>query len=177
MPNPPGPLPQQRAPTSQKQPAPTGASGEKSVRSAPPVPDPEQPPVPPEEHTQVGFKVPSFESHVTRARTYSFALDEHGMPVELGSGRFAKAYLGEERWVESKTAFSRKVAIKLLQKGVSEEDGLRFQMEKELLERVQGHPNIITLYASGEADSPAFIPPALRGKVENDYIIVELLEM
>src|SRR5262245_29857011 len=34
---------------------------------------------------------------VSRSRLYSFVLDEHGLPVELGSGRFAKAYLGEER--------------------------------------------------------------------------------
>ncbi|HEY8208419.1 MAG TPA: protein kinase, partial [Myxococcaceae bacterium] len=177
MPNQPGPLPQ-RAPTSQpKQQAPQGASGEKTSRPGPPVLDQEPPPVPPEEHTQVGFKVPSFESHVTRSRTYAFALDAQGAPVELGSGRFAKAYLGEERWVESKTAFSRKVAIKLLQKGVSEEDGLRFQMEKELLERVQGHPNIIHLDASGEGVSNAFIPVVLRDKVDNDFMIVELMEM
>src|SRR6185369_16636346 len=108
-----------------------------------------------------------------RSRTYAFVLEE-GAPVELGSGRFAKAYLGEERWVESKTAFSRKVAIKLLQKGVSGEDALRFQMEKELLERVQGHPNIITLYASGEADNPDFIPANIRNKVTNDFMIIEL---
>ncbi|PMY01183.1 hypothetical protein C1Y22_36555, partial [Pseudomonas sp. MPR-R2A5] len=36
--------------------------------------------------------------HLTRSRVYSFALDSHGQPVEIGSGRFAKAYLGEERW-------------------------------------------------------------------------------
>src|SRR5678816_4942598 len=121
-PNPPGSLPQ-RTPTSQRQKAPEGSSGEKAPR-APPAPS-EEP------GTQVSFKVPSFENHVTRSRTYSFVLQD-GAPVELGSGRFGKAYLGEERWVESKTAFSRKVAIKLLQKGVSEEDRLRFQMEKEL---------------------------------------------
>ena len=182
-PNPPGSLPQ-RTPTSQRQQAPQGSSGEKAPRAAPPVPPvaagpaaPARPAAPGGDSTQVSFKVPSFESNVTRSRTYSFLLDDQGAPVELGSGRFAKAYLGEERWVESKTAFSRKVAIKLLQKGVSEEDALRFQMEKELLERVQGHPNIIILYASGEADSLAFIPPVLRDKVENDYMIVELMEM
>lgn len=131
----------------------------------------------PQEHTQLSFKVPSFESHVSRSRTYAFLLDDRGAPVELGSGRFAKCYLGEEKWVESKTAFSRQVAIKMLQKGVSEEDGLRFQMEKELLERVQGHPNIIHLYASGEADNAAFIPPPIRDKVDNDFMIVELMEM
>jgi serine/threonine protein kinase len=116
-------------------------------------------------------------THVVRSRAYSFVLDAHGLPVELGSGRFAKAYLGEERWLESKTAFRRNVAIKILQKGVSEEDGLRFQLEKELLERVQGHPNIITLYASGESDNVDFLPAAIRDKVENDFMILELCDM
>ncbi len=116
-------------------------------------------------------------THVVRSRAYSFVLDAHGLPVELGSGRFAKAYLGEERWLESKTAFRRNVAIKILQKGVSAEDGLRFQLEKELLERVQGHPNIITLYASGESDNVDFLPHAIRDKVENDFLILELCDM
>src|SRR4051812_13092456 len=171
-PNPPGSLPQ-RTQTSQRAQAPQESSGEKAPRASPAPPPAE---AGAGESTQVSFKVPSFENHVTRARTYSFVLEE-GAPVELGSGRFAKAYLGEERGGESKTAFSRKGAIKLLQKGVSGEDALRFQMEKELLERVQGHPNIITLYGSGEAESPAFIPHSLRDKVENDFMIVELMEM
>lgn len=116
-------------------------------------------------------------AHVVRSRAYAFVLDDAGQPIELGSGRFAKAYLGEERWLESKTAFRRHVAIKILQKGVSEEDALRFQLEKELLERVQGHPNIITLYASGESENADFIPPSLRDKVENDFMILELCDM
>jgi serine/threonine protein kinase len=114
---------------------------------------------------------------VSRARTYRFALDHTGRPIELGSGRFAKAYLGEEQWLESKTLFRREVAIKLLQKGVTGEDGLRFQMEKELIERVQGHPNIIGLHASGEGDNPEFIPPALRDVVQNDFIILERCDL
>jgi serine/threonine protein kinase len=69
------------------------------------------------------------------------------------------------------------VAIKILQRGVNEQDCMRFQMEKEILERVQGHPNVITLFASGEADNPEFIPPLLRDKVENDFLIIELCEL
>ncbi len=115
--------------------------------------------------------------YVTRSRVYAFIVDDQGQPIELGSGRFAKAYLGEERWVESKTTLRRHVAIKVMQKGVSGEDQMRFQMEKEILERVQGHPNIIELLASGEGDSPGFIPPAIRDKVENDFMILELLDM
>src|SRR5256885_13978806 len=96
----------------------------------------------PSESTQVSYRLGgSLEANVSRSRVYSFVLDPNGMPIELGSGRFAKAYLGEERWLESKTAFTRHVAIKILQRGVTEEDSLRFQMEKELLERAQGHPN------------------------------------
>jgi len=115
--------------------------------------------------------------YISRSRTYAFVMDEHGQPIELGSGRFAKAYLGEERWTESKTTFRRNIAIKILQRGVSQEDAMRFQMEKEILERVQGHPNIVELLASGEADNPNFIPPQIRDKVENDFMILELLDM
>src|SRR5512135_222915 len=74
-------------------------------------------------------RAPQLSPCVSRSRVYRFVLDPTGRPIELGSGRFAKAYLGEEQWLESKTVFRRDVAIKLLQKGVSEEDGLRFQME------------------------------------------------
>ena len=104
-------------------------------------------------------------------------LDDAGMPIELGSGRFAKTYLGEEVWVESKTAFRRKIAIKILQKGVSVEDQMRFQLEKQILEHVQGHPNIVEMLASGESDNPDFIPPSLRDRVENDFMMLELLDM
>ncbi len=116
-------------------------------------------------------------AHVVRSRAYSFLLDAHGAPIELGSGRFAKAYLGEERWLESKTDFRREVVIKILQKGVSEDDHMRFQLEKELLERVQGHPNIVHLFASGEAEDLSFIPPSLRDKVDPEFMILERLEM
>lgn len=122
-------------------------------------------------------RAPQVAPCVSRSRVYRFALDPTGHPIELGSGRFAKAYLGEEQWIESKTVFRRDVAIKLLQRGVSAEDALRFQMEKELIERVQGHPNIIGLYASGEADNPEFIPEEIRDRVENDFIILERCDL
>jgi serine/threonine protein kinase len=115
--------------------------------------------------------------YVSRSRIYAFVVDEHGQPVELGSGRFAKAFLGEERWVESKTTLRRPIAIKCMQRGVAAEDAMRFQMEKEILERVQGHPNIVELLASGEGDSAGFIPPSIRDRVENDFMILELLDM
>jgi len=116
-------------------------------------------------------------AHVIRSRAYSFVLDPRGMPIEIGSGRSAKAYLAEERWIESKTDFRREVVIKILQRGCSEEDHMRFQMEKELLERVQGHPNIVHLFASGEGEDPEFIPAPVRDKVECEFVILERLEM
>ena len=115
--------------------------------------------------------------NITRQRAYRFSLDENGLAIELGSGRSGKAYLGEEHWLQSKTAFRRHVAIKVLQRGVTPEDALRFQMEKELLERVQGHPNIIALHASGEADNPEFFPPSVHDVVENDFMVIELCDM
>ncbi|MEA2746696.1 MAG: hypothetical protein QOI41_839, partial [Myxococcales bacterium] len=115
--------------------------------------------------------------HITRSRAYSFVLDARGQPIELGSGRFAKAYLGEERWLESKTDYRKPIVIKILQKGVSEEDHMRFQMEKELLERVQGHPNIVELMCSGENEDPNFLPPSIRDKVDTEFMILEKLEM
>src|SRR5262245_7944244 len=143
---------------------------------------PTPPQDPPEfrgEATQIAYRLPEalVNAHVTRSRAYGFVLDPQGEPIELGSGRFAKAYLGEERWLESKTAFRRNVAIKILQRGVKEEDQLRFQMEKELLERAQGHPNIIGLHCSGESDNAEFVPAAIRDKVENDFMIVELCDL
>ena len=117
-------------------------------------------------------------AHVVRSRAYAFVLDARGLPVEIGSGRFGKAYLGEERWLESKTDFRRVVVIKVLQKGVDAEELMRFQMEKELLERVQGHPNIVKLFASGEGDDAAeFLPPSIREKVESEFVVLEKLEM
>jgi len=127
--------------------------------------------------SQVSGVIAQSTPYVSRSRIYAFVVDETGLPIELGSGRFAKAYLGEERWVESKTNLRRPVAIKALQRGVSAEDQMRFQMEKEILERVQGHPNIVELLGSGESDSVGFIPPVIRDRVENDFMILELLDM
>jgi serine/threonine protein kinase len=127
--------------------------------------------------TQISGVIAQPTPYVSRSRVYAFVVDENGNPIELGSGRFAKAYLGEERWVESKTTLRRPVAIKCLQRGVTGEDQMRFQMEKEILERVQGHPNIVELLGSGEGDSAGFIPPAVRDRVENDFMILELLDM
>jgi serine/threonine protein kinase len=121
------------------------------------------------------YRASSF--HIQRTRAYSFVLDARGQPIELGSGRFAKAYLGEERWLESKTDYRRPIVIKILQKGISEEDHMRFEMEKELLERVQGHPNIVELMCSGENEDQNFLPQSIRDKVDTEFMILEKLEM
>lgn len=142
---------------------------------APMYPPPQQP-SPSHTPPPVAEKGNTSPFHVVRSRAYSFTLDARGQPIELGSGRFAKAYLGEERWLESKTDFRREIVIKILQKGVSDEDHMRFQMEKELLERVQGHPNVVELLASGEGDE-SFLPPSIRDKVEPEFMILERLEM
>ena len=63
------------------------------------------PPGPP--IAQVSGVIAQPTPYVSRSRIYAFVVDETGMPIELGSGRFAKAYLGEERWVESKTTLRR----------------------------------------------------------------------
>jgi serine/threonine protein kinase len=162
------PQPPQFAPAPQSNPALGGMQLPTATPSAP----------------QVGFRADAapgeFRSSpfsVTRSRAYSFVIDARGQPVELGSGRFAKVYLGEERWLESKTDFRRPVVIKMLQKGVSDEDHMRFQMEMELLERVQGNPNIVALFASGEGEDPAVLPPSIRDKVDTEFMILEKLDM
>ena len=136
------------------------------------------PPAPMQGDTTRVTRAPQLAPCVSRSRVYAFVARRHRPPVELGSGRFAKAYLGEERWLESKTAFRRDVAIKILQKGVSGEDALRFQMEKEILERVQGHPNIVEPLRLGRRRRPRVHPAdCIRDKVENDFMILELLDM
>jgi serine/threonine protein kinase len=160
------PIPSQPIPTARilpRESMPTTVGGQVSPGPAAPINPPEG----------IGAPTP----FVSRSRVYGFVLDQAGQPIELGSGRFAKAYLGEERWVQSKTSYRRHVAIKALQAGVTPEDQMRFQMEKEILERVQGHPNIVEILASGEAENPHFVPPQLRDRVENDYMILELLDM
>ncbi len=130
-----------------------------------------------EEPTRPAVEYAQVSPYISRSRTYAFVVDDNGNPIELGSGRFAKAFLGEERWVESKTAFRRNVAIKILQKGVSDEDQMRFQMEKELLERVQGHPNIVELFALGRVGQPRVRAAAAARARRDDFMILELLDM
>jgi serine/threonine protein kinase len=143
------------------------------IPGAPGLPGPSQ--GPPPMHGQHGLRAAA--THVVRSRAYAFVLDPRGNPIEIGSGRFGKVYLGEERWLESKTDYRQTVVIKVLQKGVSDEDVMRFQLEKELLERVQGHPNIVRLHASGEGEDPDFLPASIRDRVEGEFVILEKLDM
>ncbi|MEO8801652.1 MAG: protein kinase [Polyangiaceae bacterium] len=177
---PPAYSPQQLQQRQQPQPAST-------LHGYAPAPPITQQPAHPQHYGNVGVRgdlghgaqhVRPAAAHVVRSRSYAFMLDARGLPVEVGSGRFGKAFLGEERWLESKTDFRRQVVIKVLQKGVDAEELMRFQMEKELLERVQGHPNIVKLFASGEGDDAnEFLPPQIRDKVESEFVVLEKLEM
>jgi serine/threonine protein kinase len=112
-----------------------------------------------------------------RGRAYSFVLDARGEPIELGSGRFAKVFLGEEHWLESETDFRRPVAIKVLQKGVAPDDRWRFALEMQLLERVQGHPHIVGLFASGAGHDADFLPVSLRDTCGPEFVVLERLDM
>jgi serine/threonine protein kinase len=114
---------------------------------------------------------------VIRSSAFRFVLDPHGKPIEVGSGRFAKVFLGEERRLESKTNFRRPVVIKVLQKGVHAIDRARFQLEMELLERVQGHPSIVELVASGDGFEANFLPAVLHETCETEFMILEKLDM
>ena len=119
--------------------------------------------------------------HVTdfklrHSRTYSFVVDDGGRPIEVGSGRFARVFLAEERRVESETELRRPVVIKMLIKGVASDDAMRFRIEKQLLERVQGHPSIVALLGSGSTKDSG-LPPLIREQCEGDYMILEKLDM
>src|SRR5690606_42043251 len=63
--------------------------------------------------------------YIARQRTSAFVMDENGQPIQLGSGRFAKAVLGEERWLEAEPTYRRNVAIKRRQQGAQPDAGLR----------------------------------------------------
>ena len=115
--------------------------------------------------------------HLVRSRHYAFSVDNLGQPIEIGSGRFAKVFLGEERWIESLTNRRRPVVIKMLQKGVAAADAQRFQIEKELLERVQGHPGIVELLASGVCEDVEQLPAIVRNTCEASFMILERMDM
>jgi serine/threonine protein kinase len=119
--------------------------------------------------------------HVTdyklrHSRTYSFVVDDAGRPIEVGSGRFARVFLGEERRIESETELRLPVVIKMLAKSVAEDDAMRFRSEKQLLARVQGHPSIVALLGSGKTTDPG-LPALIREQCEGDYMILEKLDM
>jgi serine/threonine protein kinase len=110
-----------------------------------------------------------------RARTYAFALDDAGQPILLGSGRFARLYLGYERWEESVTRH-RPVVIKLLQRDLEDGEITRFGQEKALLEYLQGHPSIVEMLASGKIAEDS-LPDSVRMSCEGDFLILEKLDM
>lgn len=147
------------------------ASGARVQRPGPPPPAPLFPEDP---QRTASASVTDYKIH--RGRTYAFVLDMRGQPIEIGSGRFARVFLGEERWVESETDVKRPVAIKMLAKGVAGDEAKRFRMEKQLLERVQGHPAIVELLGSGVTNDPG-LPQLVRDRCEGDFMILEKLDM
>jgi serine/threonine protein kinase len=150
----------------------------KRVRPGPEVAQPQPQPLPQPMATpgppSGGLWVTSF--HFRRSRTYSFVVDGGGRPVVIGSGRYARVFLGEEHWLESLTDVKRLVVIKMLHKNVSPDDANRFRMEKELLERVSGHPNIVEVLASGLCTDPR-LPPAITSVCDGEFVILERLDL
>lgn len=69
------------------------------------------------------------------SRTYAFVVDDGGRPIEVGADRFTRVFLGEERRVESETGLRRPVVIKMLAKGVGDDEAMRFRSEQQLLAR------------------------------------------
>jgi serine/threonine protein kinase len=159
------------APSASRAPPPVPASEVKQeikqnvrqdVRQPSLIPPPKAPP-------RTGFEF-------RRGRAYAFALDDEGAPILLGSGRFARLYLGYERWEESLTHQMRPVVIKMLQQELDDDDITRFRQEKSLLEYMQGHPSIIELLASGTIEE-AHLPPVVRTHCGGDFLILEKLDM
>ncbi len=111
-----------------------------------------------------------------RSRTYAFAVDDDDRPVVLGSGRFARLYLGYERREESASHQERAVVIKMLQKDLEDDDVTRFRQEKSLLEYLQGHPSIVELLASGTIDEST-LPDPVKANCEGDFLVLEKLDM
>jgi serine/threonine protein kinase len=139
-----------------------------------------QTPPPPQAASPEGVPPPGTQwvtnFHFRRSRTYAFVVDANGRPIEIGSGRYGRIYLGQERWNESLTDLMRPVVIKMMHRGLGEDERARFQMEKSLLELVQGHPAIIELLGSGASTDPR-LPPAIQAQCEGDFMILEKLDM
>lgn len=154
--------------------------------SASPPPLPKPAPKPVENIEQPRIDVPSIvpptpqlprtKFEFRRARAYSFALDDTGAPILLGSGRFARLYLGYERWEEALTQQLRPVVIKLLLRDLDDDDVQRFRQEKSLLEYLQGHPSIVELLGSGVIDDE-HLPDVIRTYCVGDFLILEKLDM
>ena len=128
--------------------------------------------------TQVSGVIAQPTPYVSRSRIYAFVVDETGMPIELGSGRFAKAYLGEERWVESQDHAAPPGRDQV-------PAARRHRRRPDAVPDGEGDPGARpgspehrrAARARAKATAPGFIPPSIRDKVENDFMILELLDM
>ena len=114
---------------------------------------------------------------IALAIVFTFVLDAMGMPIESAPAAsqkriWAKSAGSNQKRISAGTSSSRfcKRASVTKTRSVSK--------WKELLERVQGHPNVIRLFASGEGDENGdFIPSYIRDQVESEYMILEKLDM
>ena len=79
-------------------------------------------------------------------------LGRYRLEARLGQGGMGTVYIAEQ------TSPRRKVALKLLRHDLSSDDAFRtrFEHESEAAASTE-HPNIVPIYASGEADGTLFI--------------------
>ncbi len=122
-------------------------------------------------------RVATASAGISHPKTYAFALDSQGLPIELGSGRHCCVFLGEEFWPGQDTAFRQQVAIKMLRADATEMDIKRFEDMNAALSRAQGHSQIIRLFAAGKCVDGDFIPEQLKGKVLPNYLVVERMDL
>ena len=100
--------------------------------------------------SQVSGVIAQPTPYVSRSRIYAFVVDETGhadrarlRPLREGLPRRGALGRVEDRRCAGRSRSSACSAA------CRDEDQMRFQMEKEILERVQGHPNIVELLALG----------------------------
>ena len=83
----------------------------------------------------------------------------------LGSGGFADVYLYDQQIPH------REVAIKVLRRGVTEQQKLAFRAEANLMARMSSHPSVVSVHGAGETEDGRmylimeYCPPPHLGKL------------
>ena len=83
----------------------------------------------------------------------------------LGSGGFADVYLYDQQVPH------REVAIKVLRRGVTEQQKLAFRAEANLMARMSSHPSVVSVHGAGETEDGRmylimeYCPPPHLGKL------------